>query len=86
MPELPEVEVVKKSLEKTIYDLRIKNVKILNKSLRYKINEKLMKRIMQALQVHPGWGPCGPYKNNTRPQTSNPQTPDQQTSNQQTCL
>ena len=48
MPELPEVEVVKKSLEKTIYDLRIKNIKILNKSLRYKINEKLMKRLISS--------------------------------------
>ena len=44
MPELPEVEVVKKSLEKTIYDLKIKNIEIHNKFLRYKIDEKLMKK------------------------------------------
>ena len=43
MPELPEVEVVKKSLKNTIYDLKIKNIEIPNKFLRYKINEKLMK-------------------------------------------
>ena len=46
MPELPEVEVVKKSLKRTIYDLRIKNIEILNKFLRYKINEKLMKAMI----------------------------------------
>ena len=48
MPELPEVEVVKKSLKKTIYDLRIKNIEIPNKFLRYKINEKLMKRMINS--------------------------------------
>ena len=48
MPELPEVEVVKKSLEKTIYDLRIKNIEIPNKFLRYKINEKLMKSMVSS--------------------------------------
>ncbi len=46
MPELPEVEVVKKSLKKTIYDLKIKNIEIPNKFLRYKINEKLMKEMI----------------------------------------
>ncbi len=48
MPELPEVEVVKKSLKKTIYDLRIKNIEIPNKFLRYKINEKLMKKMISS--------------------------------------
>ena len=48
MPELPEVEVVKKSLRKTIYHLKIKNVEIPNKYLRYKINEKLMKRMIKS--------------------------------------
>ena len=48
MPELPEVEVVKKSLRKTIYDLTIKNIEINNKFLRYKINEKLMKRMIKS--------------------------------------
>ena len=48
MPELPEVEVVKKSLEKTIYDLTIKNIEIRNKFLRYKIDEKLMKKMIKS--------------------------------------
>ncbi len=48
MPELPEVEVVKKSLKKTIHDLSIKNIDILNKSLRYKINENLMKKMIRS--------------------------------------
>tara|TARA_B100001057_G_scaffold362785_1_gene365394 strand:- start:1144 stop:2010 length:867 start_codon:yes stop_codon:yes gene_type:complete len=48
MPELPEVEVVKKSLKKTIYDLTIKNIEIPNKFLRYKINEKLMKKMIKS--------------------------------------
>ncbi|MAH90089.1 MAG: DNA-formamidopyrimidine glycosylase [Candidatus Pelagibacter sp.] len=48
MPELPEVEVVKKSLKKTIYDLTIKNIEISNKFLRYKINVKLMKKMINS--------------------------------------
>ena len=48
MPELPEVEVVKKSLKKTIYDLTIKNIEIRNKFLRYKIDEKLMKKMIKS--------------------------------------
>ncbi len=37
MPELPEVEVVKRSLEKKIQNLIIKNVKIKDGNLRYKV-------------------------------------------------
>ena len=48
MPELPEVDVVKKSLRKTIYDLTIKNIEIPNKFLRYKIDEKLMKKMIKS--------------------------------------
>ena len=48
MPELPEVEVVKKSLKKIIYDLTIKNIVIRNKFLRYKINEKMMKKMIKS--------------------------------------
>ena len=48
MPELPEVEVVKKSLKKNIYDLTIKNIVIRNKFLRYKINEKMMKKMIKS--------------------------------------
>ena len=39
MPELPEVEVVKRSLEKKIQNLTISNVKINDGNLRYKLNE-----------------------------------------------
>ena len=48
MPELPEVEVVKKSLKKIIYDLTIKNIEISNKFLRYKIDVKLMKKMVKS--------------------------------------
>ena len=40
MPELPEVEVVKKSLDKKIKKLVINDVIVLNKKLRYKIETK----------------------------------------------
>ena len=39
MPELPEVEVVKKSLKKEVSNLTVKKVSINNKNLRYKIKE-----------------------------------------------
>ena len=39
MPELPEVEVVKRSLQKNIKNLTIKKVKIHNIKLRYIINK-----------------------------------------------
>ena len=38
MPELPEVEVVKKSLNKNITKLIIKKIKINNDKLRYRIS------------------------------------------------
>ena len=40
MPELPEVEVVKKSLEEKLKNLTIKRVFVNNNKLRYKINNK----------------------------------------------
>jgi|TARA_B110000211_G_scaffold135307_1_gene155045 formamidopyrimidine-DNA glycosylase len=40
MPELPEVEVVKRSLEKKIQNLIIKKVKINDDKLRYRVNKK----------------------------------------------
>ena len=52
MPELPEVEIVKKSLSKMIINTKIASIKINNKNLRYKlannfkkdlINEKIIK-------------------------------------------
>ena len=40
MPELPEVEVVRRSLEKFINGKKIKKVNIFNRKLRYKIDKK----------------------------------------------
>ncbi len=48
MPELPEVEVVKKSLRKNICDLRIENIEIRNEFLRYKVNKRMMKRMIKS--------------------------------------
>jgi formamidopyrimidine-DNA glycosylase len=45
MPELPEVEVVKKSLEDKLKNLTIKRVFINNNKLRYKINNKNLSKI-----------------------------------------
>ena len=45
MPELPEVEVVKKSLESRIKNLTIKRVVINNNKLRYKIDAKELSKI-----------------------------------------
>ena len=39
MPELPEVEVVKRSLERNILNLIIKKVKINDANLRYKVDK-----------------------------------------------
>ena len=45
MPELPEVEVVKKSLATKLKNLTIKRVNITNNRLRYKIDSKQFKKI-----------------------------------------
>ena len=45
MPELPEVEVVKKSLEENLKNLTIKRVFINNNKLRYKIDNKRFAKI-----------------------------------------
>ena len=47
MPELPEVEVVKKSLQKNIHHLTLK-VEIRNKYLRYIINEQKFKKMIKS--------------------------------------
>ena len=47
MPELPEVEIVKLSLKKTIKSKKILKVKVNNRNLRFKIQkdfEALLKR------------------------------------------
>ena len=46
MPELPEVEVVKKSLNKKIQNLIIKKVKIIDKNLRYKVNKYEISKVI----------------------------------------
>ena len=45
MPELPEVEVVKKSLESKLKNLTIKSVFVNNNNLRYKIDNKKFAKI-----------------------------------------
>ena len=46
MPELPEVEVVKRSLENLITNLAIKNVKINELNLRYRVKKQQIKQIV----------------------------------------
>ena len=46
MPELPEVEVVKRSLTNKIKNLIIKTVKINDDRLRYRINKNEIKKII----------------------------------------
>ena len=46
MPELPEIEIVKRSLFKKINKAKIVNVKINNKNLRYKISHTLPKKLI----------------------------------------
>ena len=48
MPELPEIEIVKRSLFKKINGAKIVNVKINNKNLRYKITHALPKKLINA--------------------------------------
>ena len=45
MPELPEIEIVKRSLFKKINKAKIINVKINNRNLRYQIPYKLTKKL-----------------------------------------
>tara|TARA_B100000963_G_scaffold293140_1_gene263485 strand:+ start:196 stop:1065 length:870 start_codon:yes stop_codon:yes gene_type:complete len=45
MPELPEVEVVKKSLENEIINLTVKDVKIFDDKLRYKVKKRDINKI-----------------------------------------
>jgi formamidopyrimidine-DNA glycosylase len=46
MPELPEIEIVKRSLFKMVNKAKIVNVKINNKNLRYKIPHTLSKKLI----------------------------------------
>ncbi len=54
MPELPEVEVVKRSLERKILHLTIKKVTINDGNLRYKINKKEILNLI-GRNVSPSW-------------------------------
>ena len=45
MPELPEIEIVKRSLFKMINKAKIIDIKINNKNLRYKIPRSFSKRL-----------------------------------------
>ena len=47
MPELPEVEITKKTLQKYIQDQYITDVKIKNYNLRYKINKNFRKNVIK---------------------------------------
>ena len=46
MPELPEVEVVKKSLENEIRNLTIKDIKLNDVNLRYKVKKQEINKII----------------------------------------
>jgi len=46
MPELPEVEIVKRSLAKSINKAKIIDIKIKNKNLRYPISKKIYKYLI----------------------------------------
>ena len=49
MPELPEVEVVRRSLKKSIIGKKIKKVNIFNRNLRYKIESQFEKLIQNQI-------------------------------------
>ena len=46
MPELPEIETVKRSLSKMINQAKIVNIKINNKNLRYRISNTLSSNLI----------------------------------------
>ena len=46
MPELPEIEIVKRSLSKMINKAKIINIKINNKNLRYKLPNAFSKDLV----------------------------------------
>ena len=46
MPELPEIEIVKRSLNKMINHAKIINVKVKNKNLRYQLPNNFNKKLV----------------------------------------
>ena len=51
MPELPEVEIIKQSLEKTVKLKRIKYVVVKNRNLRFKIEKNIEKKLKKE-KIH----------------------------------
>ena len=50
MPELPEVEIVKKSLKKNVKDKKILDVIVTNRNLRFKV-EKDFEKILKNRKI-----------------------------------
>ena len=59
MPELPEVEVVKRSLEKKILNSIIKKVNINDGNLRYKVNKEEISKFKSKKQDQINWSNMG---------------------------
>ena len=51
MPELPEVEIVRQSLEKKVKDKIIQKVLVKNRNLRFKIHSKFKRHINKKNQI-----------------------------------
>ena len=51
MPELPEIEIVKRSLFKMINKAKIVDIKINNKNLRYKIPNSFSKNLIGEIII-----------------------------------
>ena len=51
MPELPEIEIVKRSLFKMINGTKILNIKINNNKLRYKIPSNFSKNLTGIIKL-----------------------------------
>ena len=60
MPELPEVEIVKKSLKKNVKDKKILDVIVTNRKLRFKV-EKDFEKILSWFPPGPHGGALGPH-------------------------
>ena len=52
MPELPEVEIVKQSLNKSITGKIIKDILIKNRNLRFKIPKNFEKNILKKVLLY----------------------------------
>ena len=52
MPELPEVEITKKTLQKHVVDQTIQDLQIKNRNLRYKIDNEFKNKIVKKKIVN----------------------------------